>query len=222
MLSVKGVALILTLGLVSPLSTACDLGKRFAECSIQIEAISPQELFDIGIAYSTGSGVEQSDTEAIKWIRSAAERGHSYAQFNLGEAFSNGTGIVQDFQRSVQWLTMAAKSGVTDAQVSLGLKYDSGLGVVQDKKEAVRWFRLAAQQGNPHGQNNLAIAYALGEGLPKNSINAYIWFELARINGSEVSEAYREQISQTMAPSEIAMAIEQIERMQSSIQSKWR
>ncbi|NOR51284.1 MAG: hypothetical protein GQ470_01570 [Gammaproteobacteria bacterium] len=180
------------------------------------EDLTAQQQFERGIAYSTGSGVEQSDLDAVRWIKRAAERNHAYAQFNLGEAYANGVGVAQDYGLAVKWLTMAAKMDVTDAQVSLGLKYDSGLGVGQNKSEAVKWFRQAAELGNPHGQNNLAIAYALGEGVEQSSIKAYAWFELAKMNTQAnigvVAEAHQTQISQKMSLAELSAARSLVEQ----------
>ena len=39
--------------------------------------------FNLGLMYVTGVGVEQDHTEAVRWIRLAADRGHTLAQHNL-------------------------------------------------------------------------------------------------------------------------------------------
>ncbi len=205
---------MLAVGIISSSPIAREQSKDDGDSKTAKELLTPQQQFEKGVAYSIGRGVQQSDLDAVKWIGKAAERGHAYAQFNLGEAYANGVGVVQDYARSVKWLTMAAKRDVTDAQVSLGLKYDSGLGVIQDKREAVKWFRRAAERDNPYGQNNLAIAYALGEGVTQNSIKAYAWLELAKVNESEVSKEYQEQLSQKMSNAEISAAMSLVEQWQ--------
>ena len=48
------------------------------------ELYSAKECFEKGKAYHEGSGVEQSDAEAVKWYRLAADQGDAYAQNNLG------------------------------------------------------------------------------------------------------------------------------------------
>ena len=49
------------------------------------------ELYNLGIKYY-GRGVEQSYSEAVKWLHKAAELGNADAQYDLGICFYNGKG----------------------------------------------------------------------------------------------------------------------------------
>ncbi|MEZ5583193.1 MAG: hypothetical protein R3F37_10925 [Candidatus Competibacteraceae bacterium] len=40
--------------------------------------------------YAAGRGVRQNDSEAVKWYRQAAERGHAEAQNNLEVRYATG------------------------------------------------------------------------------------------------------------------------------------
>jgi hypothetical protein len=45
--------------------------------------------------FAQGRGVAQSDVEAARWCRKAADQGNAGAQFNLGIMFAQGSGVAQ-------------------------------------------------------------------------------------------------------------------------------
>lgn len=115
--------------------------------------------YNLGHAYSKGTGVQHDAKEAEKWYRLAAAQGFAKAQYNLGVMFSNSTrnpsGVDQDFTEAVKWYRLAAAQGLKEAQFNLGLRYHNGEGVDQDTEEAFKWYRLAAAQGLAEAQNTL-------------------------------------------------------------------
>ena len=57
--------------------------------------------FNIGLIYVGGSfGVQQDDTEAVRWFQLAAEQGHARAQYFLGGMYGEGRGVPQDYAGS--------------------------------------------------------------------------------------------------------------------------
>ncbi|GHT88005.1 hypothetical protein AGMMS49960_18720 [Betaproteobacteria bacterium] len=65
----------------------------------------------LGMCYAVGRGVAQSDTEAIKWYRKAAERGQADAQLTLGVRYAKGKGVVQSNSEALRWFKAAADQG---------------------------------------------------------------------------------------------------------------
>ena len=61
--------------------------------------------------YQNGKGVEQSDTEAVKWYRKGAEAGNDWAIYNLGYMYENGRGVAQSELEAVKWYRKAADAG---------------------------------------------------------------------------------------------------------------
>lgn len=104
--------------------------------------------FEEGIKYYYGKGVRQNYTEAAKWFRKAAERGHAVAQNSLGEMYKSGKGVRHDNVEAAKWFRKAAEQGLADAQYSLGMLYFIGEGVEQSDVEALKWCRKAAEQGH--------------------------------------------------------------------------
>ena len=134
----------------------------------------------LGVMYAEGQGVQQDDTEAVRWYRLAAEQGDAAAQRNLGGMYGAGQGVQQDYTEAVRWLRLAAEQGDAAAQTGLGMMYAEGQGVQEDDTEAVRWFRLAAEQGDAMAQIFLGLFAATGiEGVALDQAEADRWFRLA-------------------------------------------
>ena len=84
--------------------------------------------YELGLMYTTGTGVAQDHAEAMRWFHEAAERGHTGAQYSLGLLYSTGRGVAQDIVDGVRWYRKAAEQGYARAQYSLGLLYSVNTG----------------------------------------------------------------------------------------------
>ena len=89
---------------------------------------------------------ELSGENTISWMRKAAERGDSEAQYELGALSEQGRGVGLDYGEAVRWYGYAAEQGHGQAQYSLGLLYELGRGVIQDYVHAYMWTNIAASQ----------------------------------------------------------------------------
>jgi hypothetical protein len=58
-----------------------------------------------------GRGVAQSDVEAARWYRKAADQGIAQAQYNLGFMFDQGRGVAQSDVEAARWFRKAADQG---------------------------------------------------------------------------------------------------------------
>jgi TPR repeat protein len=76
---------------------------------------------NLGFMYSTGRGVAQNFTEAVKWYRLAAEQGHAQGQNNLGSKYDKGEGVAQDYARSYMWFSLSAQTGHEEAARNLDI-----------------------------------------------------------------------------------------------------
>ena len=62
----------------------------------------------------------QSDVEAARWCRKAADQGLALAQYNLGKMFEQGRGVAQSDVQAARWYRKAADQGHVQAQHKLG------------------------------------------------------------------------------------------------------
>ena len=91
--------------------------------------------------HANGRGVSQSDVEAAKWYRIAAERGYVLAQSSLGLHYANGSGIPRDAIQALMWLTLAAARGDSKAVTERDAvaRAMSAADIFEAKKLAKEW-----------------------------------------------------------------------------------
>jgi TPR repeat protein len=53
------------------------------------------------------------------WLRNAADRNDSYAQYNLGWAYESGEGVPKDKQEAIKWYGKASDGGNQEASARL-------------------------------------------------------------------------------------------------------
>lgn len=73
----------------------------------------------IGFMYANGNGVAQNLTEAVRWLRQAADRCDVDAQFALATLYESGRGIDRDPSAAAQWFERAAAQGHDEASARL-------------------------------------------------------------------------------------------------------
>ena len=105
-------------------------------------------MFNLGLCYKNGIGVEKNLMEAVKWFKKAAEKGEASAMYNLGLCYHYGKGVRKNKMEAVKWYRQAADKGIVHAMKNLGLCYKYGTGVRKNKMEAVKWFNRAANKGD--------------------------------------------------------------------------
>jgi TPR repeat protein len=103
--------------------------------------------------YMVGEGVVQSDTEAVRWFRAAANQGNDSAQFSLGGMYQAGRGVPQSDIEAARWYRLAAEQGNREALYNLGTVHVEGASF-DDIIFAYMWFNLAARQGNDLARQN--------------------------------------------------------------------
>jgi len=148
--------------------------------------------FELGRIYFLGTGRSKDDTQAIYWVRKAAEQGYPNAESALGFAYLNGNaGVDRDDLSAVHWFQRAADHGLAEAQATLAYMYAQGRGgLPKDDSQAVNWFRKAAEQGLADAQLNLGKLYSAGRGgLPKDEAQAVAWFRKAAEQGDGPAQA---------------------------------
>lgn len=72
---------------------------------------NPEAQFELGIAYDRGLGVDKSESEAMRWYRSAANSGHTEAQNNLAYLYETGPDGLKDMAEAAKWYKRSAIYG---------------------------------------------------------------------------------------------------------------
>ena len=98
----------------------------------------------LGVMLANSQGGDASNSEALQWMKSAADQGEPLALYNLGLMYQAGENSEPDHELALDCFRQAACQGQADAQVALGWMYAKGQAVLQDYVRAHMWFNLAA------------------------------------------------------------------------------
>ena len=143
------------------------------------ELVDPGALFNLGLKYATGEGVQPDLARAIACYRESAENGYARAQVNLGCMYVTGQGTSKDSAEALKWFQKAAAQGMDRAKYNLGLMYLSDESLERNDVVAVKWFREAAEQGLAEAQFDLGCLHEIGEGAKQDLREAAKWYRLA-------------------------------------------
>ena len=96
-------------------------------------------MYELGVMYDDGLGVELSHERAFEYYKQAAHLGHQRSEFNVGLMYKSGQGVRQSYEMAKRFYTLAIKHGSTDAMINLGCLYANGdLG---DKRDQINMIK---------------------------------------------------------------------------------
>ena len=137
-------------------------------------------MYQLGVYYELGIGVDKDLAEAVKWYKKAAEKGNTDAMCSLGSSYRIGHGVDKDPAEAVKWYKKAAEKGNTHAMCNLGSCYHFGDGVDEDPAESVKWYKKAAEKGNTDAMYELGVHYENNKDIKE----ARKWYRQAAVFGN--------------------------------------
>ncbi|HUR56767.1 MAG TPA: tetratricopeptide repeat-containing serine protease family protein [Opitutaceae bacterium] len=170
-----------------------------------VAALGAEELDELRERAQRGESVAQRDyglrmirmqhdpaaqTEGIRWLKLAGEKGDVTANFYLGLCHAIGRGTAKNLAEAFRWYQRAADGGLDIGQFNVGLYLLEGRGTQANPSEAVRYFRLAAAQNLDSAQLFLAMCYRKGEGVATDAKTAYEWFLKAAAQNNSDAQYY--------------------------------
>lgn len=161
---------------------ASDAFQRAAFMKTQQDATrgDPQAQYDLGSTYWKNAEYQKS----FPWIKAAASRGHSEAEYLLGMAYLNGRGTVQNYRSALEQFTKAAQKRHLEAQYRLGIFYRDGLATPPNKESAYLWLNIAAAHGHEEAlqyRDKLAVTMTTEEITRAQETSAQT---IARLDGA--------------------------------------
>lgn len=164
----------------------------------------PMAMWQLGLMYERGEGVEKDPVKAFGYFSQiandhadAAPRGVeadivAQSFVKVGDYYRNGVpeaGIPKDEDRSNRLLMHAASYfGDADAQYRVGKMYleDEELGA--NPLQSARWLSLAARKGHAGAQAQLGKMLFNGEGIEANPIEGLMWLTVASRRAANTSD----------------------------------
>lgn len=144
-----------------------------------LTALTSSAVEQLALYYHAGLGVEQNQTEALKYYQIAADAGTPIAHCRMGYIYE-AQGAPE---RAFQQYKKAEDSDLIIASYLVARCYEKGIGVQPSIKEAVaRYDFLANNTSFGMAQYALARCYERGIGVSVDTYQAYIWYERAAAN----------------------------------------
>lgn len=118
--------------------------------------------------------------EAVKWYRRAADKGNAPAEYLLGWAYNSGLVTGQpDPDTARRYFEIGARKQYVSALRALGDHYYHHL---LDYAKAMTYYRQAADMGHPGGMAGLALLHLKGQGTAQDIRQAKRWARTAYEN----------------------------------------
>lgn len=162
------------------------------KCAVQLWEDSSmlgnaKALYNLGMCYETGNGVEKDLQQAVKYYTLASEANHPQAIYNLGLVYLEGSGgVPKDERLGLEMLHKASDQGLLEAQRYLGVFYTNE--AQENWERAVYYFKLAAKQKDRESQYYLGLCYEEGCGVQENTCIAANYYKLAAEQGHEEAQ----------------------------------
>ncbi len=168
----------------------------------------PMALWQLGMMYENGEGVEKDPVKAFGYLSQIANEHADTAPrgieadivaqsfVKVGEYYAEGlpdAGIAADDRRSHAMIMHAATYfGDADAQYRLGQLYLDENELGRNPLQSARWLSLAARKGHPAAQATLGALLFNGEaGLERQPEEGLMWLNVARLRvAGTVDEAW--------------------------------
>jgi TPR repeat protein len=181
-----------------------------------------QAQYRVGRSYLLGLGVPPSISEALRWLRRAAEAGETAAQTQLGALALQGvsdTGVNglfgsayqdtdlpgPDYERAAYWCRQAAAAGSAEAKTLLGFILTAGPEDYRDRAAGESLYREAAHAGWSRGQLGLAMTL-LRDGTPESTAASVALLRPAADDGVAVAHHLQGMLAESGAAGSIDFA----------------
>ena len=154
------------------LHAARDYAGAMASYKAASELGNARALYELGLLYESGNGVEKDPARARFYYELAAEKKIAPALVSLGLQQERGIGTASDPAKAFALYQRAAELGDATALNRMGELAEKGLGTRQNLRSARAFYQKSAAMGELEAMVNLARCYANGIGGGRDLVEA--------------------------------------------------
>jgi uncharacterized protein len=122
----------------------------------EANAGDPLAQHELGLRFLLGEGVPADTSQAVFWIKKAADQKLTSAKYNYAILLINGIGVVWDPFEAFKLFQSAANDGMVQAQYVVGILYTDNLTIKRDYNLAYYWIKKAADNDYEPAQSVVA------------------------------------------------------------------
>ncbi len=165
----------------------------------------PMALFQLGLMYETGEGVDKDPVKAFGYFSQIADEHADTAPkgveadivaqsfLKIGEYYRTGlpqAGIEKNEAYSNKLIMHAASYfGDADAQYKVGELYLDDAELGDNPLQSARWLNLAARKGHAGAQAKLGNMLFNGEGIEPDPIEGLMWLTVASRRAASTADS---------------------------------
>lgn len=131
--------------------------------------MTPQEEYELGLAFYMGEGQEKNLGEAIKHFDIAANAGNLEALSMLGEMYYYGKGVKKDGTKAFSYYLKASELGDISSCINVAACFYDGIGVERNIEKSIQFLKLACDT-NGEAESQLGYMYLTGDGVNKDPV----------------------------------------------------
>jgi TPR repeat protein len=144
--------------------SAKDYGKALEYYKLAADLGNAESMYNLGLMYHFGQGVEQDYGKALEYYQKAADLGSVEAIHNLGVMYYFGNGVEQDYSKAYDCWLRSAEQGEPAGMFCLGECFYEGHGAEKDLDKAAEWYRKALDAGyEPDETDQAHLKEVLGD-----------------------------------------------------------
>lgn len=175
---------------------------------------TPEALIEVGQMYEKGEDLPQSNANAAKWYRKAADTS-PHAAVRLATLEIDGNGIPKNYADAMSLCKRAGNNFYPPGNFCVGYLYQHGLGTKVDDEEAVKAYKRASSSDFVPALTALAAMLSKGEGVPVDRPEAYFYYFRAARRGDSESKLQGQKLFHEMDKKEM-------KRLESELQPRYR
>jgi hypothetical protein len=173
--------------------------------------------FRTGLSLLLGDSPDDERSDAIPWLRRAADRGNLSAKFHLADFYWSSVDVsgLHDDRKALQLFLEVARTGDPYAAANVGALFHQRSANSTDLAKARMWYEAAAKGGLSNPAWRIAAMFERGvAGVRRDLVEAYTWLDIAddlapmATEPQETSAAAqrRDELARQMTAAQIARA----------------
>ena len=122
--------------------------------------------YTLGVSYLKGQFVRKNNTKALKWLKRAADQGHSLGGIFLSTMYRDGKGVPPNEAEARLLEQRVAAHGEFWSLRAIGINYQYKFGIKKDFVQSYVWLRIAMLKAEKY-RDKMKCAGALHRLVPK-------------------------------------------------------
>lgn len=165
-----------------------DLKKAFKWYKLAADNGSNNAMYNIGLFYKNGEGVNRNIDLALDWFKRAGYLGNIDAIYNMIDYYEN---VNEDKMKALEWYHIGACFDDDKLMFHIGNFYYNGSNLMIPKNinQALKWYNKSADKGNTNAMLHVGILHAKGINNEVNMKEAIKWFQKSADGGNSNAHA---------------------------------